>query len=364
MYKILVIAEGMIPSTELIVLKPFNHMREKGLLNYTLVFIKDILNKLDTFPFENFDCFFVLRICSEETNALFFNKLKSYNKKVIYAIDDDFSNIDSTSSIGGIYIRMNPKKGIEIACRNSDLVLTFSKFLCDKLSIYNSHIIQMPELVDFDFINSIKVVPRNKTKVVIGYAATQHTHMKDFEIVAPALKRILEENKDTIEFECFFDNKPEEFRNNLNFKCLGSITGLDNYYTFIANRKWDIGIAPLEDTNFNNAKSDVKYREYAALSIPGIYSDIEMHREIVKPNITGLLCNNTEYSWYNGLKLLINYGSLRKIISDNSYDHANSYCSMEKITDLYSNIFKIMLDINDDSINKIFFIKKIFGMQN
>lgn len=39
-----------------------------------------------------------------------------------------------------------------------------------------------------------------------------------------------------------------------------------------------VGIAPLEDNKFNSCKSNIKMLEYSALSIPGVYFDIEPYK--------------------------------------------------------------------------------------
>ena len=47
---------------------------------------------------------------------------------------------------------------------------------------------------------------------------------------------------------------------------------LDEYMEFLG--RLDIGIAPLLPTEYNRCRSDVKYLEYAAKGVTGIYSNI------------------------------------------------------------------------------------------
>ena len=47
-------------------------------------------------------------------------------------------------------------------------------------------------------------------------------------------------------------------------------------------------IAPLEDDAFTRCKSDLKYLDYAALGIPGVFSDVRPYRDTVRHRETGL----------------------------------------------------------------------------
>ena len=56
--------------------------------------------------------------------------------------------------------------------------------------------------------------------------------------------------------------------------------------------RWDVAIAPLEDDAFTRGKSDLKYLDYAALGIPGVFSDVRPYRDTVRHRETGLLAAN------------------------------------------------------------------------
>jgi O-antigen biosynthesis protein len=64
-----------------------------------------------------------------------------------------------------------------------------------------------------------------------------------------------------------------------------------------ASRSWDVAVAPLRDTAFNRCKSDLKFLEYAALGLPGIYSDVIPYSPSVDHEQTGLLVENTVDAW-------------------------------------------------------------------
>jgi len=75
----------------------------------------------------------------------------------------------------------------------------------------------------------------------------------------------------------------------------------------------DIGLAPLMDNPFNRGKSGLKWMQYAALGIPGIYSDMPCYRRVVKPGVDGYLVPaGTITDWRKHLEELVTDAELRQ----------------------------------------------------
>ncbi len=79
----------------------------------------------------------------------------------------------------------------------------------------------------------------------------------------------------------------------------------------------DIGVAPLIDDTFNSGKSAIKYYEYSANFIPGVYSDSVVYHDTVKE---GLLAS-TEKEWIDGLTEMITNDKLRLDMAQRAYNH-------------------------------------------
>src|SRR5450756_1062879 len=75
--------------------------------------------------------------------------------------------------------------------------------------------------------------------------------------------------------------------------------------------RWDVAIAPLEDDAFARGKSDLKYLDYAALGIPGVFSDVRPYRDTVRHRQTGLLAANEPKAWAEALEEIVSDGPLR-----------------------------------------------------
>lgn len=66
----------------------------------------------------------------------------------------------------------------------------------------------------------------------------------------------------------------------------------------------DIGLAPLEDNDFNKAKSELKWLEYSALGAVTVASKIGPYTRAIEHDKNGKLCGSNG-SWYKGLEELI-----------------------------------------------------------
>jgi len=101
---------------------------------------------------------------------------------------------------------------------------------------------------------------------------------------------------------------------------LEKISGIELLYypSKLKECAFDIAIAPLIETGFNQCKSDIKIKEYAALGIPVIATRVKPYSESVKEGYTGFLAN-TGKEWFDSLELLIKDKDLRLRLGKNNY---------------------------------------------
>lgn len=101
---------------------------------------------------------------------------------------------------------------------------------------------------------------------------------------------------------------------------LEKIDGIDLLYypSKLKEGAFDMAIAPLAETSFNQGKSDLKIKEYAALGIPVVATNMKPYSESVKDGYTGFLAS-TAKEWYDSLELLIKDKELRERLGKNIY---------------------------------------------
>ncbi|WP_299614811.1 glycosyltransferase [Pelagibius sp.] len=81
---------------------------------------------------------------------------------------------------------------------------------------------------------------------------------------------------------------------------------------------YQIGVAPLLDSPFNRAKSNLKYLDYCGLGLAPVVSDGPSFEGIVAHGETGFLVSDSVDAWYATLRQLIEEESIRECIRANA----------------------------------------------
>ena len=116
----------------------------------------------------------------------------------------------------------------------------------------------------------------------------------------------------------------------------------------------DIAIVPLENNHFNRCKSNIKWLEYSACGIPGVYSDILPYNSCVTQGETGILVGSSTGEWIDALKVLISQEELRKTIGKAAQKEVITNYSLSSKAHIYSDFFRSMLKENNQTAMKAF----------
>lgn len=182
---------------------------------------------------------------------------------------------------------------------------------------YNENIYVLPNFLPQDKWDQ-PIVKRNDGTIRIGWAGG-NSHFDDLKMMVPVLEKIIKEYDGKVRFEMMGMNKHElkgifdrfehfiDECSKCNYK--GELMAwegqpLNDYPTVLATHGWDIAIAPVVDTAFNNAKSDLKLKEYGALQIPVVASKVTPYEDAKKAGCSVVLAENFK-EWYTSLKELI-----------------------------------------------------------
>jgi glycosyltransferase involved in cell wall biosynthesis len=142
------------------------------------------------------------------------------------------------------------------------------------------------------------------------------------------MRRIFDKYKDKVRFVLFgnISGISEEFIKDTYER--HDFIGLDTYPLKLASLNLDIAICPLENIDFNRAKSQLKWSEMAALKVPSVCSKIEAY-DCVEDGITGLVADN-ETEFYEKICELVDSGKFRQEIAQNAYDKNYEDYNLEK----------------------------------
>lgn len=334
---------NLLPTEYIRIVIPFYHLFLKRNFNPFLLHNDDI-KKLDL---SNFDIVLVQRDALDKNSAVYLVKTcKTQNIKLIYEIDDDLINIDKNHPNYAEFI--GKVDAIKYLVSNADIVVVSSHTLKEKLLKYNSNIQILKNSLN-DMLNLENNVENNFNSVKIGYMGTK-THKNDVKIVEKAIENVIKYFKKkgkNVVFETIGISEDK-------IGCANDINvpfKYSKYPYFIRWLKriidWDIAIAPLEKSNINHSKSEIKYLEYSSLGIPGIYSNFGAYAESIKNNKNGILVeNNTIAEWQSALINLVESEQLRKDIVKNSKKDIKSNYSIDLTVNLWINIFEKLLTKN------------------
>lgn len=171
---------------------------------------------------------------------------------------------------------------------------------------------------------------QNDGKIVIGYfgGVSHHGDLHNTGFLA-ALKTVLKRYPE-VKFECI--GMPV-----VNFKLPknqfkfypGPNQGGPEWGKFLSGFSWDICVAPLADTVFNNAKSDIKWQESTAIGCPVVASFKRPYIKAIVHEKTGLLAKD-EADWVKYLSLLVDNAKLRQEIASNAYQEVLKHHSLEQ----------------------------------
>lgn len=195
------------------------------------------------------------------------------------------------------------------------------------MCLLNPAVVRVDGPVYWDLVPSRPIPPKPGGKIRIVYATSR---LKDEleKIFLDAMERFLAAFADRVEF-FIWGCRSAGFTGNPSVRFLGFMSDYDRFYRKFARSGFDIGLAPLHDDEFHQSKSDLKFRDYAACRIAGIYSNVPIYAECVQDGITGLLVENRSGAWLDALTRLMQDEGLRSSIQNEAQQYARTHYSQD-----------------------------------
>ena len=184
----------------------------------------------------------------------------------------------------------------------------------------------------------------NKNKVVIGWHGSL-THNADLKMVLPHVVKVMRENPNV--YLELLGGVNKDFAVELftphtdiidRIELIAGTKAWHNFPYHLCKQRWDIGIAPLIDDEFNRSKSNIKWLEYSLKGIPTIASDVEPYKTI-EHGKTGFLVKD---DWYEVLTELLNDKSKRKQIAQNAKKEVLKNWSYHKKGKMWRKAFTVL----------------------
>ncbi len=257
-----------------------------------------------------------------------FITLKSEGKKVVLEIDDLLYGIDPRATAWDYWNPVGANLGRAlILMQNASAITTTTARLRNEYALHNRHIHVLPNYlppekwdkpvrwtnVDWDNYKKRK----NDETIRIGWVGAAN-HVVDLELVAGIVDKICKDNPNVhfvlmgpTAFKGMFPSI-QEYNPETGEGQLELIKGVDlqDYPDVVHSLALDIAIAPLAEISFNECKSDLKLKEYGAISVPTVASNMKPYSLSLLDGKTGYLAT-TGKEWYDCLTKLIKDKDLR-----------------------------------------------------
>ena len=264
---------------------------------------------------------------TEEIDS-FIELAKYYNKPVFFDIDDLVIDKKYTDQIPYLKTMSAEEKkvyddGVERTKQTllkCDYAITTTSALANELKnyvadVYINRNVASEKMLKYSERAKANV-QKEKDKIILGYFSGSITHNSDFEMILPAIKKVMQENSNVYLKVVGELNLPKEL-DDLKDRIIASpFMEWKKLPELIASV--DINLAPLEDTLFNAAKSENKWVEASMVGVPTIASNIGAFAEEIEHGVDGILCAN-EKEWEEQLQRLINDEDHRRKIGEKAY---------------------------------------------
>ena len=267
---------------------------------------------------------------------------KEYGKPVFFDIDDlvfDTVYTDQLSYTQGLNSveKGNYDAGVRnygYMLENCDGAITSTSQLQEELYKYQSKVLLNRNLASDDLIaissQYIKDYSQTSDIVKIGYFSGSISHNENFELIKPAIKQLLTKYSNVQLHIVGILDIPQDMKPFENQIVTHDYVDWDKLPALIS--EVDINLAPLVDSIFNRAKSEIKWIEAALVKVPTVASKIGAFSDAVVDGETGLLA--TDEQWFDKLETLVLSPELRQKIAEAAYRAVLKNCTLSKKDDM------------------------------
>lgn len=227
--------------------------------------------------------------------------LRDQGIAVVHDMDDDLSRIHTRNIAYSNYEDPDGHswKWCELACKNATLVTTSTARLGEVYGFGHSRVID-------NYVPGSYTELGHRDSDILGWGGSTGAHPEDLATAGRSVRRLVDEGHRFIVV-----GPKSDVRAQLHLKREPVYTGK------IAMMKWaeglsllGVGIAPLQDSLFNESKSRLKLIEMSSVGVPWVASPTREYKRFHAESGTGILASSPN-EWYRGLKQLVDDPVLR-----------------------------------------------------
>ncbi|MFM2341613.1 MAG: hypothetical protein RLZZ592_1266 [Pseudomonadota bacterium] len=255
-------------------------------------------------------------------------QLRQQGLPFVYEIDDLLWQLPEDHTDHGIDAAQ--QAAIEQLMRAAAVVTTSTPVLAEAIGAYNDQVVVMPNALD----SALWLQPLDDMRLTA--LRTQHqldpqrprllymgtrSHAADLALIAEAVEEVVRLHPDLDVIQIGGGTPLPHARLLTPPKDCTAYPEFVGWFRHIAATA-TMAVAPLADTPFNQAKSDIKTLDYGLARVPAVFSRVGPYQTAVTHGRTGLLCDNAVGPWVQAMRQLLSDAALRDEIRSAAFERA------------------------------------------
>ena len=231
---------------------------------------------------------------------------RSNKAKFAYDLDDDLLGLDSDHVNFEGFDRLKPV--VRRALESADQIWTATEVLAERCREFGPDVVTIPNALDRRIWSPPIATPEDGRVTRFLYMGTP-THREDLAtIVLPAFSRLERELGEKVSLTVI--GVTDRTASTAQYSVLNVPPNVTLSYPAFASwlqsqGPFDVGLAPLIDTTFNQAKSNIKQLEYAGLGLPTIAADLPPYHDTSCAARGAVLAEPTAEGFYRAMHRLV-----------------------------------------------------------
>ena len=266
---------------------------------------RDVIKEFD-WCFDKLDVV-ILKLFMHKDAIKYIELAKSYGQTVIIDTDDHFEQLPEDNLA---FITTDPARNPDNNRQHlistypvADGIIASTKFLEQRMLKYNDTVYRVKNSLNPQTF--MYRLDGAGFKPTIGWVGIMMWRVDDLKSVAGPIKTVVEQYDLNFHHTGIMLDRPKWIAEALNIdpnRVTGFTGARPRYYSNVF-MPIDIGIVPLNPSQFNEAKSNLKGLEYALSGIPFVASDTQEYRDLADMGVGRIAKSNKD--WIKHLKQLI-----------------------------------------------------------